>query len=298
MGRLYFYSFILIFFLSSCAHVRTASKVEAQRIEVSQDIFQAFVRIQTVRSYEILICAEADTSVCKTAVQMSKATSFGSGGVIRHNEQASGILTATHVIDEFDKLSPVTPGATEGFLLEFARAVGMSHDELRYRLRKRHLQIRGLKTAVHAIASDGKSYEVRSLNCHKTSDVCIVTTDKIEGVVPIKISSNFPKIGDKVLIASGPFGYGIPGMMVPLFEGIYSGSTPDDRDYYTLQVVPGSSGSVIVNQDGDAVGVVSMFITGTFCPGRLGCQVLPSGIMISVPLQIIQNLVYPTDTAQ
>ena len=123
----------------------------------------------------------------------------------------------------------------------------------------------------------------------------LVFTNKIKEVQPLKVSNDFPKIGDKALIASGPFGYGIPGMMVPIFEGIYSGKTPDKKDYYTLQVVPGSSGSLIVNSEGDVIGIVSMFITGSFCPGRLGCQVLPSGVMVSVPLSIIQDLVYPDE---
>jgi len=294
MGRLFFWCLTFVFFLTSCAHVRPAS-IAQQRSKVSENIFQAFTRVQVVRSYEILVCSESDTSICKVFVQMSNASSFGSGGVIRHHETTSEILTAAHVVSEFDQISPVTPGATEGFLLEFARMVGISNQELKYRLKQDHLRIRGLKTIIYVVASDGDSYKVESINCDPNSDACIVFTNKIKEVQPLKVSNDFPKIGDKALIASGPFGYGIPGMMVPIFEGIYSGKTPDKKDYYTLQVVPGSSGSLIVNSEGDVIGIVSMFITGSFCPGRLGCQVLPSGVMVSVPLSIIQDLVYPDE---
>ena len=295
MGRLFFWCFTLTFLLTSCAHVRPTSRLERQHSEVSQNIFQAFTRIQTVRSYDILVCSETDTSLCRSVVQMSNASSFGSGGVIMHSEDSSSVLTAAHVVDEFEQLSPVTPGATEGFLLEFARVAGLSHDELRYRLREGHLRIRGLKTVIYVVASNGNSYKVNSLNCHTGSDACVISTNRIEDVEPLQLSEVPPQIGDRVLIASGPFGYGIPGMMVPIFEGIYSGETPDGKDYYTLQVVPGSSGSLIVNRQGDVVGIVSMFITGSFCPGRLGCQVLPSGVMISVPLLKIQELIYPSE---
>lgn len=293
MGRLIFWCFAFTFFLTSCAHFRPASRIHHQRSEVSQNIFQAFTRIQVVRSYDIFVCSEIDTSVCRSVVQMSKASGFGSGGIIRHNENSTEILTAAHVVDEFNQLSPVTPEATEGFLLEFARVSGILKPELMWRLKKGHLKIVGLKTVIYVVASDGNSYKVRSLNCDAGSDACIVQTNKIDGVEPLSLSSSAPQIGDTVLIASGPFGYGIPGMMVPIFEGIYSGETPDGKDYYTLQVVPGSSGSLIVNHDGDIVGIVSMFITGSFCPGELGCQVLPSGVMVSVPLSVIHELVYP-----
>lgn len=293
MGRLLFWCVFFLFSLTSCAHLRPPPTLDQQRVEISNQISNAFVRIQVVRSYEILACLEENTDVCKTVVQMSKATSFGSGGIIRHNEKTSEILTAAHVVDDFDKLSPLTLEATIGFLSEFSRMTGMPLDEIKFRIRANHLKVVGLKTVIYAVASDGEAYPVQGSNCKAATDACIVITPKIKGIVPIKISSSPPQIGDKVLIASGPFGYAIPGMMVPIFEGIYSGMTPDKKDYYTLQVVPGSSGSLVVNASGEVVGIVSMFITGSFCPPRLGCQVLPSGIMVSVPLSIIEDLVYP-----
>lgn len=294
MGRVGFWCFVFLFFLTSCAHINPASRASVHQRTVSQHISQSFIRIQVVRSYEILACQERNTDLCRVIVQMSKATSFGSAGIIDHTDNSTSILTAAHVVDDFGQMSPVTPKATEGFLIEFGHAYGISPEELRFRLKASHLKIKGLKTVIYAIASDGNSYEVENTRCSPSSeiDACIVTTKKIKGTTPIPIASSSPEVGDKVMIASGPFGYAIPGMMVPLFEGIYSGQTPDSKDYYTLQVVPGSSGSLIVNSQGEVVGIVSMFITGSFCPGRLRCQVLPSGVMVSVPLKNIRELVY------
>jgi len=280
--------------LFSCAHYspRHANAIADHRRNTLQQITEAFVRIQVVKTYRIYACLETDTSQCRQIVEMSKATGFGSGGIIGHSGSSSMVLTATHVVDEFG-----TPPSTElhdviGFLREFARAYGMSQNELIYRLKVNHLKIAGVATSVIAVASDGNSYEIIGTNCLpvEENDVCMLTTrTRIPGVEPLTIATRSPEVGDVAFIASGPFGYAIPGMMVPLFEGIFSGSTPDNREYYTLQVTPGSSGSLIVNRHGEVTGIVSMFITGSFCPGELGCQVLPSGIAVSVPHRAIKG---------
>jgi len=275
--------------LFSCAHYSPhhVNAIDSHRRATLQQITKAFIRIQVVKTYRIYACLETDVTQCQQIVEMSKATGFGSGGVIEHSDESSSILTATHVVDEFGQVPSVESHNIIGFLREFSRAYGMSQEELVYRLKMKHLRIAGVSTSVVAVAPDN-SYEVSDTNCSSRNDVCVLTTrGRIPNIVPLSISPTPPQIGDRAYIASGPFGYAIPGMMVPLFEGVYSGSTPDDREYYTLQVTPGSSGSLIVNLQGEVVGIVSMFITGSFCPGELGCQVLPSGIAVSVPHSVI-----------
>jgi hypothetical protein len=157
----------------------------------------------------------------------------------------------------------------------------------------KYLRVAGISTSVTVVASNGSSYEIVGTRCLpvEESDACLLTTShRIPNIDPLDIALSSPEIGDSAFIASGPFGYAIPGMMVPLFEGIYSGSTPDNREYYTMNVTPGSSGSLIVNRHAEVTGIVSMFITGSFCPGNLGCQVIPSGIAVSVPHKIIKDL--------
>ena len=119
------------------------------------------------------------------------------------------------------------------------------------------------------------------------------TSSKIEDVVPLTMSDSQPIVGDRVFCAQGPFGYAIPGMMVPLFEGIYSGHTPPTsgtppQDYYTFPVAPGSSGSLIVNQQGEVVGVVTSFMYGPLCSAT-GCQAFSSGITVSVAYTDVQQ---------
>ena len=278
-------------FLSSCAHtsIRTNHDVSQSR-DFYGHISSAFIRIQTIRTYRILACSEVNTTQCRVLTEASGPAGFGSGGIIRHNVDSTDILTATHVIDEFEKAPPVDLRSVGPLLSQFSMMYGISPDEIKYRLQKQHLRIQGVRTTLVAVASDGKSYEVKSTDCHDSADVCLIRTNLINDIEPLAISKNQPQMGDRSYMASGPFGYAIPGMMVPLFEGIFSGQTPDNKDYYTIHVTPGSSGSLIVNHRGEVIGVVSMFITGSFCPEPVGCQVLPSGITVSVPLAMIHDL--------
>tara|TARA_R110002074_G_scaffold391131_1_gene575625 strand:- start:518 stop:901 length:384 start_codon:yes stop_codon:yes gene_type:complete len=75
-----------------------------------------------------------------------------------------------------------------------------------------------------------------------------------EDVTQLTIAEDKPQPGDKIYNVSAPASIFVPGM-VPILEGRYNGEM-GENSCYTLPAAPGSSGSMIVNEDGELVGMV------------------------------------------
>jgi hypothetical protein len=217
-------------------------------------------------------------------LQITTTQGIGSGGVIKQYEAYSVIMTAAHVISGLNTL-PSSDITTHGQVIRaFSDIMGLPHEEVTPLFQAGRLSARGISTTVTVVASNGTEYQVDGARCHSTLDVCFAkTSSRIDNVTPLVVSDEPPVIGDRMFCAQGPFGYAIPGMMVPLFEGIYSGRTPTPaQDYYTFPVAPGSSGSLIVNQRGEVVGLVTSFMYGPLCADSHGCHAFSSGITVSI----------------
>jgi len=95
----------------------------------------------------------------------------------------------------------------------------------------------------------------------RKNDICIVKTKKSNP--PLVISENEPKYGTEYFNIAAPSGvYG--RKMNLIYEGYYSGEKELNkvkRDFYTIPVTGGSSGSPIINKHGEVIGVVSMGLT-------------------------------------
>ena len=72
---------------------------------------------------------------------------------------------------------------------------------------------------------------------------------------PVKLSHRPPKVGDKVYAISAPFGIHKPKMTL-VFSGYYSGYSKR-WNFYTIPTRPGSSGSVVLNENYRAVGMLN-----------------------------------------
>jgi S1-C subfamily serine protease len=107
---------------------------------------------------------------------------------------------------------------------------------------------------------DGRYYKAEVLTQNKEVDVCLLfVEDLVEGVEEVKIADKGPEEGDKVINIASPFGIHYDNV-VPIFEGRYIGKV-GFRDFYTIPAAPGSSGSMIINENGELVGLLhSVFI--------------------------------------
>ena len=118
---------------------------------------------------------------------------------------------------------------------------------------------------------DGNKREAIVTRIDKDNDLCMLMvlgpTDNIDKKI-IKLSDRKPYHGERIYNIAAPLGIFTPGML-PVFEGFYSGPClypeegKDSRvDMYTLPIRGGSSGSPILNSDGELIGVVIAGVRG------------------------------------
>lgn len=90
-------------------------------------------------------------------------------------------------------------------------------------------------------------------------DLCLLKIDAID-IKNMNISSEMPVRGDKVRALSAPLGISEKGVILQ-FEGFYSGCNVHDTCFFTIPSASGSSGSIILNQDGQIVSMIQMTTT-------------------------------------
>jgi len=102
---------------------------------------------------------------------------------------------------------------------------------------------------------DGKEYTASVLTYDIKIDVCLMfVKDLTEGIEAVEISPTKPQPGDRLYNIAAPIAIFRPNM-VPIIEGRYSGET-ENIAWYTLLAAPGSSGSMVLNEKGQLVGLV------------------------------------------
>lgn len=108
--------------------------------------------------------------------------------------------------------------------------------------------------------ADGKKYRAMVLAFDSKIDACMLYVQSLTtGADSVEVSDIAPTPGDKVFNVAAPYGIWKPGM-VPLLEGRYNGED-DFVAMYTLPAAPGSSGSMILNEDGELIGMLhSVFV--------------------------------------
>ena len=107
---------------------------------------------------------------------------------------------------------------------------------------------------------DGTEFTGVSLHYQRDIDVCLMyAADLTEGVQAVKISPVEPEPGEKIFNIGAPLSIVGPDM-VPILEGRFSGHLGQNA-FYTLPAAPGSSGSMILNERGELIGLVhSVFL--------------------------------------
>lgn len=174
------------------------------------------------KSFKIYQCGE---NAC-SRTEMANLRSGASGFIIRITSKGSYIITAAHFCEDS------TPA------VESVRIV----------------------SSLVSKRLDGEEYKSEILEYQRDIDVCLVFAEGLtSGVAAVRLSSVAPVPGDKIFNLAAPYSIVAPNV-VPIMEGRYNGQS-NSNDFYTLPAAPGSSGSMIINEDGELVGMVhSVFV--------------------------------------
>ena len=219
------------------------------------NIKKSFVQIN--KKVEVQVCGENDISKsneCKTLITMN---STGSGSIVWNEYEIGGkprtlVLTADHIceskkytLEDFDK-----------------RVVGHIKQNLGFKKEFKFVS----KPTMKVLNSQGKLYPVKENPWIRNvaADTCIVETSI--NAPSLSIGSNV-SYGEKVTNIAAPKGIFFPnssGGGVFFTQGLYNGQFVMDSSsrgnrlfsMYNLSAAPGSSGSPILNSNGEIIGMI------------------------------------------
>lgn len=219
---------LLTFSLISCVSTPKSKQTREQKVsDVLSGPREAFLKIQ------VSIVAELCDSHTRSCHSDTVPLASGSGSVIRHSVfGGSYVLTAAHVcqpqkIKTDAKIGPVSITA--------------------------HLEAKG-------ISKEGKRYDLTLVSLDNESDLCILYGKRIERS-HLNFSPSGPLPGSKVYNIAAPAGILHKNSPI-IVDGYFNGhDTEMNNSVYSFPVTGGCSGSAILNEHGDVVGVVSMMNT-------------------------------------
>jgi len=177
---------------------------------------ESFVYISTKRTATICNGEE-----CNSRTMNGSA----SGVIIKRSHNASYILTAAHVCDSPSGRAFIA--ATGGTLVSEHKAVTLF----------------------------GKSYKLEILNFNHITDICLMRAEGLTSMPPIPRAKTKPKAGDKVINIAAPLGV-FETNVVPIMTGVYIGDRVDGGALFALPAAGGSSGSMILNADGELISIL------------------------------------------
>lgn len=220
--------------------------------------------VQVLKTVEVSGCgvdkAKEGAQKCATFVKMS---GVGSGAIVWNERSIGGkprtlVMTADHVCHAENNFTQDKVPAN--ILSGFKRENGITGN-ISFNISNVEIVLKD---------SRGIRYPTAPLPILRNpeADVCVVESSINKPA--IAIAREEPEFGEKVVNVSAPYGlmFTSPdGGAVYITEGLYSGNfmMPNSpRSMYTIWTAPGSSGSPILNERGEIVGMVSAISIATW----------------------------------
>ena len=187
---------------------------------------KAFVKVE-YHAYE-KICEPEDPDNMQSDCYKFSDGALGSGSIVGTSLTGSYILTAAHICNK-------------------------GEDVLKYDLFEEDGAPKVLIKKFYVYDIDEFKYNVEILKYNDKHDICVAHVWGLFGK-PIKIASRGPRIGEEAYNMAAPAGFS-SRRMVPLFNGMYSGRY-QHAAIYTIPAIGGSSGSPILNENSELIGLV------------------------------------------
>ena len=273
---------------NACAHIPIEHRTAIQA-------HSAFVLIHEVLVFQPNTCMNgADCRPSGEPIYLK--VGVGSGGVVDHGDSSTTVLTAKHVVSgEKEIPGRLTRHAVRELSYRYAHMTGEDPDLVYGMVLSKSLVFEAVRYDNFVEFSTGQSARVEALDCDVSNDMCLVLLPISVNVSRLIVSDKPPHLGESVVCASAPFGMAAPPLsVVPYFEGRYSGtdvqtSSSPAHSWFTFPSAPGSSGALILNRNGDIVGVAIGISVGRFCGGGGDCAPMRSGVTIAVPHKAITS---------
>ncbi len=107
------------------------------------------------------------------------------------------------------------------------------------------------------VTKDKETFRMEILEVDHSTDLCLAWAPSLDRI-PLKIAKSKMRPGSRIWNIAAPKGVLYRGAPI-IIDGIFNGTNLDTgHDMYTMFVRGGSSGSCILNEDHEVVGVVSM----------------------------------------
>jgi S1-C subfamily serine protease len=190
--------------------------------------YESFTLIIAKESVKIIKCISESCKNKPLPTTNLNMVSKGSGGVIAHKSDETYVITAAHVCATNTTSNVMTLGDDE-------YSVSVNHEIL-------------------LIDYYGGSHEATVIKMDHENDICIVKADGTWST-PITIATEMVPRGERVFNMAAPRGMFYPGMVLT-FEGFYAGYDGQRNQFFTIPAGPGSSGSIILNKNGQLISVI------------------------------------------
>jgi len=186
---------------------------------------ESFVMLETEVTYYRTACDEQGTRCINDGIPVSVTRGSASGVIVGEcGNDCSLVLTAAHVCSSSGPGAPLPlENVSVDYQIDLTTGFGRS-------------------TVGTVIATD------------EDNDLCMLITQSYIGP-PLQISSDNLIMHQDVYNMASPLGLAVP-FAVPVFSGYYAGEV-DGLAIFTFPVAPGSSGSPIMNDDGEILGLIS-----------------------------------------
>tara|TARA_A100001011_G_scaffold397557_1_gene498943 strand:+ start:6010 stop:6744 length:735 start_codon:yes stop_codon:yes gene_type:complete len=184
---------------------------------------ESFIMVsQDLVFYEVL-CDDAGKNCLPTENIIRQSGGTGSGVIVGNKDGRSLVLTAGHVCSIQDQGIPVIENSSVQYRMDLESGFGRA----------------GLGTI---IAID------------TPNDLCLMIADTNLGPA-LPIADEEPYLHEVIYNMASPFGLALP-VAVPVFDGYFVGQV-DTIFTFSLPAAPGSSGSPVMNENGEIISIIS-----------------------------------------